>query len=124
MARNRSNIHVQPSMQNRDQQPTAVNGALILNDSISKSRHNQQMMKKKHQVTDSTVDLGHQQLNGNSNNMSNGINNSLYKKSYTLPALDPCPASVLHVDDKSRYKFTRELHNHRFYKPIDVNSGA
>lgn len=75
-------------------------------------------------MTDSTVDIGqpngHHYINGNGNG-----NNSLYKKSYTLPALDPCPASVLHVDsDKSRYKFTRELHNHRFYKPIDVNSGA
>jgi hypothetical protein len=27
----------------------------------------------------------------------------------------------LHVDDKSNYQFTRELHNHRFYRPI-INS--
>ena len=111
--RNRNNV--QPAMQNRDQQPATA--PLVLNDSISKSRNN----NKKHQVTDSTVEIG--QPNGHHHMNGNG-NNSLYKKSYTLPALDPCPASVLHVDDKSRYKFTRELHNHRFYKPIDVNSGA
>jgi hypothetical protein len=47
------------------------------------------------------------------------VDGSLYKKSFTLPAIEPCPAAVLH--DKSNYQFTRELHNHRFYLPI-INS--
>ena len=108
------NRHHQPAMQNRDQPAAPIN---LQNDSISLARNNK---NKKHQVTDSTVDLG--QPNGHHH--VNGNGKSLYKKSYTLPAIDHCPASVLHVDDKSKYKFTRELHNHRFYKPIDVNSGA
>ena len=47
------------------------------------------------------------------------VDGSLYKKSYLLPAIEPCPASVLNADDKSNYKFSREMHNHRFYKPIN-----
>lgn len=70
--------------------------------------------RKKHQITESSLPLD--QLNGHD---LADTGSSLYKKSFTLPAIEQCPASVLHVDDKSEYQFTRELHNHRFYKPIN-----
>ena len=69
-----------------------------------------QMARKKHQMMDSSLPM---------NQTGHEADGSLYRKSYTLPAIEPCPASVLHVDDKSSYQFTRELHNHRFYRPIN-----
>lgn len=68
--------------------------------------------RKKHQVTESSLPIhpSAQPIEPDS---------SLYKKSFTLPAIEPCPAAVLHVDEKSNYQFTRELHNHRFYRPIN-----
>ena len=69
--------------------------------------------RKKHQVTDSSVPI-------NQPGQPHEVDGSLYKKSYVLPAIEPCPAAVLGVDDKSGYKFTREMHNHRFYKPLDT----
>ena len=70
----------------------------------------------KHQATESSFSL-HQQ----GGQTASEADRSLYKKSFTLPTIEPCPAAVLHVDDKSNYQFTRELHNHRFYRPI-INS--
>lgn len=77
---------------------------------MQSSHRDQAANRKKHQVTDSSLPInpGHLEADG-----------SLYKKSFTLPAIEPCPAAVLHVDEKSNYQFTRELHNHRFYKPIN-----
>jgi hypothetical protein len=74
-----------------------------------------QQARRKNQATESSFSLNQ---NGHSGMEADG---SLYKKSFTLPAIEPCPAAVLHVDDKSNYQFTRELHNHRFYRPI-INS--
>ncbi len=74
-----------------------------------------QQARRKHQATESSFSLGGQQT------AQHEADGSLYKKSFTLPAIEPCPAAVLHVDDKSNYQFTRELHNHRFYRPI-INS--
>lgn len=67
--------------------------------------------RKKHQMMESTLKLnGHEDVPDV---------NSLYKKSFTLPAIEPCPASLLHANEKSSYQFTREIHNHRFYKPVN-----
>jgi hypothetical protein len=77
-----------------------------------------QQARRKHQATESSFSLGGGQQQTAQNHEVDG---SLYKKSFTLPAIEPCPAAVLHVDDKSNYQFTRELHNHRFYRPI-INS--
>ncbi len=44
---------------------------------------------------------------------------TLYKKSFTLPALQPCPAAEL--GDPQRYQFSREMANHRFYKPVTIS---
>ncbi|KAK4004593.1 Uncharacterized protein APZ42_018445 [Daphnia magna] len=74
-----------------------------------------QQARRKHQATESSLSFNQ---GGQSAVETDG---SLYKKSFTLPAIEPCPAAVLHVDDKSNYQFTRELHNHRFYRPI-INS--
>lgn len=73
--------------------------------------------RKKHQITESTLRLD--QANGHDHSETC---NSLYKKSFTLPAMEYCPASVLNMEEKSPYKFTREFHNHRFYKPINSNA--
>ena len=61
-------------------------------------------------VTDSTVNLGAAQAE----------RDSLYKKSFTLPALQPCPAADLNNTNKSKYEFSREVSNHRFYKPVTI----
>jgi hypothetical protein len=74
-----------------------------------------QQARRKHQATESSFSL-HQQR-GQTASEADG---SLYKKSFTLPAIEPCPAAVLHLD-KSNYQFTRDLHNHRFYRPM-INS--
>jgi hypothetical protein len=76
-----------------------------------------QQARRKHQATESSFSLG----GGQQTAQHHEADGSLYKKSFTLPAIEPCPAAVLHVDDKSNYQFTRELHNHRFYRPI-INS--
>jgi hypothetical protein len=76
-----------------------------------------QQARRKHQATESSFSLG----GGQQTAQHHEVDGSLYKKSFTLPAIEPCPAAVLHVDDKSNYQFTRELHNHRFYRPI-INS--
>jgi hypothetical protein len=76
-----------------------------------------QQARRKHQATESSFSLG----GGQQTAQHHEADGSLYKKSFTLPAIEPCPAAVLHVDDKSSYQFTRELHNHRFYRPI-INS--
>lgn len=73
-----------------------------------------QQARRKNQATESSLSF-------NQNGHPAETDGSLYKKSFTLPAIEPCPAAVLHVDDKSNYQFTRELHNHRFYRPI-INS--
>lgn len=68
--------------------------------------------RKKHQVTDSSVPI-------NQPGQAMESDGSLYKNSYVLPAIERCPAAVLGVEDKSGYQFTREMHNHRFYKAVD-----
>jgi hypothetical protein len=77
-----------------------------------------QQARRKHQATESSFSLGGGQQHTGQHHEADG---SLYKKSFMLPAIEPCPATVLHVDNKSSYQFTRELHNHRFYRPI-INS--
>ena len=37
-----------------------------------------------------------------------------------LPALQPCPAADLNNTNKSKYEFSREVSNHRFYKPVTI----
>ena len=102
-------------------EPTGRNRHNIVNANIQQQQQQQQQQpmtrdqvaqRKKHQVTDSTIPL-------NQPGQPIDMDGSLYKKSFTLPAIEPCPAAVLHVDEKSNYQFTRELHNHRFYKPIN-----
>jgi hypothetical protein len=77
-----------------------------------------QQARRKHQATESSFSLGGGQQHTGQHHEADG---SLYKKSFTLPAIEPCPAAVLHVNDKSNYQFTHELHNHHFYRPI-INS--
>jgi hypothetical protein len=67
--------------------------------------------RRKHQATESSFSLG----GGQQTAQHHEADGSLYKKSFTFPAIEPCPAAVLHVDAKSNYQFTCELHNHRFY---------